>query len=140
MELPTSVRDDIKEFLRLDDGLKDARVRMKESRDALKDRKERVIEFMRKSSVSKLVVRKGEQTLFLQEKELKIRPDASVIRCKLQELMRQGIVDPEKIFEEINKCGGSKTVWRLMRRAKRVVSSKKKQEEDGSETEDGGQA
>lgn len=129
MELPQSVRESIKEFLRLDDGLKDARVQMKESRDAMNDNKQRIIDYMRKSSVSKLVVRKGEQTLFLQEKELKIRPDASVVRAKLQELMRQGVTDPETIFLELNKCGGSKTVWRLMRRAKRA-SKKTDDEED----------
>lgn len=132
MELTSALRDDIKEFLRLDDGLKDARIRMKESRDAMNARKESIIDYMRKASISKLVVRKGEQSLLLQEKELKIRPDATVVRCKLQELMRQGITDPEKIFEEINKCGGSKTVWRLMRRSKRV----KKANDDNSPASD----
>lgn len=140
MELTQAVKDDIKEFLRLDDGLKDARVRMKESRDAMNDRKERIIVYMRKATISKLVVRKGEQTLFLQEKELKIRPDATVVRAKLQELMRQGVTDPEKIFEEINKCGGSKTVWRLMRRAKRVAPKKKDEDQDDAEPEEPGQA
>ena len=131
-ELPQSVKEDIREFLRLDDGLKDARVQMKESRDSMNDRKENIIDYMRKGSITKLLVHKGETALFLQEKELKVRPDASVIREKLQELMRQGIVDPEKIFEEINKCGGSKTVWRLMRRSK-SLKKKKIAVEDGGQ-------
>ena len=125
METPASFKEDIKEYLRLDDGLKDARVQMKETRTVMNEHKENIITYMKSSKISKIMVRKGEQTLFLVEKELKIRPEAEVIRCKLQDLMKQGIIDPEKIFEEINKCGGSKTVWRLMRRAKRKPNAKK---------------
>jgi hypothetical protein len=125
-EVPSDVKGDIKEFLRLDDGLKQARLDMKESRDALNAHREHIIEYMRSSETPRLSARKGDVTLILQEKEQKIRPEASVIKSKLQELLQQGVSDPERIWEEIDKCGGTKTVWKLARRSKRKPSEKKK--------------
>ena len=124
-EVPSSTKNDIKEFLRLDDGLKQARLDMKDSRDSMNDYRDKIIEWMRSSNTPKLSVRKGEATLILQEKEVKIRAEADVIKAKLQELMSNKIMDPEKIWEAINACGGSKTVWKLARRSKRKPSEKK---------------
>jgi hypothetical protein len=125
-EVPSSTKNDIKEFLRLDDGLKQARLDMKESRDSMNEYRDRIIEWMKSSETPKLSVRKGEGTLILQEKEVKVRADADVIKAKLQELMSKNITDPEKIWEEINACGGTKTVWKLARRSKRKPSENKK--------------
>ena len=119
------VKASIKEFLRLDDGLKQARLDMKDSRNVMNEHKEKIIEFMRSNNIPKLSARKGEATLSLQEKEVKIRADGEVIKNKLQELMSKGITDPQTIFDEINKCGGTKTVWRLARRSKRKPSASK---------------
>jgi hypothetical protein len=125
--VPSAIKASIKEFLRLDDGLKQARLDMKESRAVLNEHKEKIIDFMRESDVPKLSARKGEATLMLQEKEVKIRADADVVKNKLQELLAKGVTDPQTIYEEINKCGGVRTEWRLARRSKRKPSDKPKQ-------------
>ena len=39
--------------------------------------------------------------------------------------MARGVTDPETIYEEIAKCGGSKQVWKLSRRTKRTSKPKK---------------
>lgn len=124
ISIPSNIKADIKEFLRIDDGLKDARLQMKESRGSMNECREHIIDFMKKSDVFELEVGKGAQKLMLQEKELKIRADAEVIKAKLQEMLSQGITDTEKIWEEINKCGGTKTVWKLARRSKRKQQPK----------------
>ena len=125
--VPAAIKASIKEFLRLDDGLKQARLDMKETRTAMNEHREKIIDFMRNGEVPKLSARKGEATLILQEKEVKIRADGEVIKSKLQELMAKNITDPQVIFDEINKCGGTKTVWRLARRSKRKPSDKPKE-------------
>jgi hypothetical protein len=124
--VPSAVKASIKEFLRIDDGLKQARLDMKESRTVMNDHKEKIIDFMRSSDIPKLSARKGDATLILQEKEVKIRASSEVIRGKLQELMSKGVTDPQVIFDEINKCGGIKKEWRLARRSKRKPSDKPK--------------
>lgn len=124
--VPSAIKGSIKEFLRLDDGLKQARLDMKESRTAMNDHREKIIDFMRSSDIPKLSARKGEATLILEEKEVKIRPDGEVMKAKLQELISKGVTDPQVIWDEISKCGGSKTVWRLARRSKRKPSNKPK--------------
>jgi hypothetical protein len=124
-EVPANIKSDIKEFLRLDDGLKQARLDMKDSRNALNEHRESIIDFMRDTNTLMLSARKGDVTLSLQEKEIKIKPDASVAKSKIEELMKQGVTDPAIIWEELSKCGGFKKVWRLARRSKGSSKSKK---------------
>ena len=120
-EVPTSVKSDIKEFLRLDDGMKQARLDMKESRGVMNEHRENIIKYMRHSKSDKLAARKGEVTLLLQQKQQKIRPDTTVVKEKIKELMDNGVTDPTKIWEEIDKCGGTRDVWKLARRSKRTA-------------------
>lgn len=128
-EIPQGIRTDIKEFLRLDDGLKDARLQMKESRDALNEHRESIIGYMRASETAELEVRKGSQKLILQEKIQKVRPETEVIKSKLAELLASGEKDANKIWDEINKCGGTKSTWKLARRSKRKAPAADKDKE-----------
>lgn len=127
-DIPKDVLVDIKEFIRLDDGLKDSRIEMKERREEMAEHKESIIDYMKSHDMDKLPLEVGkiEQCLYLQEKEHKIRPDGKLVQQKLQEMIAQGITDPEKIYEEINSCGGVKSVWSLARRSKVVRKSKPK--------------
>lgn len=123
--IPSNVKADIKEYVRIDDGLKEARGQMKEARSGMKECSERIIDFMRKADMEKFSLKKGEQFLILQEKTLKVRPDAEVIKAKIRELIEEGKTDPGLIWDEVQKCGGTKTVWKLSRRSKRKPSKPK---------------
>lgn len=122
--IPSAVKTDIKEYVRIDDGLKEARGQMKDARAGMKQCSERIIDFMRKADMEKFSLKKGEQFLILQEKTLKVRPDAEVVKAKLQELITSGKTDPAFIWDEIQKCGGTKIAWKLSRRSKRKQSTK----------------
>ncbi len=124
--IPSSIKSDIKDYVRVDDGLKEARGQMKEARGSMKACSERIIEFMRKSEMDKFSLKKGEQFLILQEKTLKVRPDAEVIKAKIRDLLAEGKTDPSLIWDEVQKCGGTKIVWKLSRRSKRKACKKPK--------------
>lgn len=117
---PQQVKQDVLEFVRLDDGLKNAREQMKGARQAMDECREKIICYMRETGVERMVIKKGSQFLELNEKQLKVRATAECIKAKLAELMRQNITDPETIYQEISKCGGTKQVWKLARRSKRT--------------------
>ena len=139
MEIPDSIRSDIKEFVRIDDGLKDAHTQMKSTREDMKGCIARIIAFMRQAEMEKFSLKKGEQSLILQEKTLKIRPSADVLRARLAEMLSEGQKDSAYIWDELNKCGGTKTTWKLARRSKRKASEKKaskKRAHTEMETED----
>lgn len=125
-QLPHNIKSDVLEFTRLDDGLKTAREQTKEARVALEECRERIISYMRDAEIERLGIKKGTQYLELVEKTCKIRPNAECVKQKLQELMDQKITDPAVIYEELNKCGGSKQVWKLARRARRGEGTGKK--------------
>lgn len=122
---PQQVTANVKEFVRLDDGLKKAREEMKGVRKAMEECRELIIQYMRESDVERLGIKKGSQFLELAEKQLKVRAPADCIKAKLKELMAKGVTDPEVIYEEISKCGGTKQVWKLSRRTKRTAKPKK---------------
>lgn len=124
--IPGNIKTDIKEYVRIDDGLKEARGQMKEARAGMKQCSEHIIEFMRTAGMEKFSLKKGEQFLILQEKTLKVRPDAEVVKAKLQELIAEGKTDPAYIWDEVQKCGGTRNVWKLSRRSKRKPSTSKK--------------
>jgi len=132
--LPPKVKADVIEYARLDDGLKQARGEMKEARKSMTDCRERIIDFMKESEIERLSMRKGTQYLELQEKQLKVRATSDEIKAKLREVLAAGATDPDYIFEQVNNCGGTKTVWKLARRSKRKAGekSKKKAEADGA--------
>ena len=127
---PKDIKANVIEFVRLDDGLKKAREEMKEARASMNESRERIIEYMKEAEVERLGIKKGQQFLELTEKTMKIRPSADCVRAKLTELMQKGITDPAAIYEEINKCGGTKQVWKLARRSKRT--GKKRSAPEGS--------
>ena len=122
--LPADVVKDIKEFLRLDDGLKDARIEMKERRAEMNEHKDGIIDYMHRRDIPKLELNNGDQCLVLSEKEHKIRPDAKLIRRTLDQMIAQGVTDSGKIVEAINSCGGVNKVWTLARRSKVVRKAK----------------
>jgi hypothetical protein len=130
MEIPESVKSDIKNYVRVDDGLKEAHSQMKGTKEEMKECAERIITFMRQSKMDKFSLKKGEQSLILQEKTLKIRPVAEAIHARLAEMLAEGKTDPSYIWDEIQKCGGTKTVWKLARRSKRKSDSKKRPRPD----------
>lgn len=137
IEIPQDVKNDVKEYIRVDDGLKEARLQMKESRAGLKECGERIIEFMKQSDMDKFYVKRGEQCLTLKETIHKVRPNSEQAQTKIQELLSQGISDPAKIWDEVLKCGGTKSVWKLSRRSKRKSSGKKrKPKKDALSSED----
>lgn len=123
-EVPASTKADVKEFIRLDDGLKEARAQTKEARKELEGCRERIVAFMRDSKIGRLGIKKGTQFLEAKEKTLRIRPKADVVKAKLQELMSRNITSPEEIYKAIQECGGTKTVWKLSRRSKRAPKVK----------------
>jgi len=123
--LPQTVKSDVLEFIRLDDGLKKAREEMKEARHAMEECREKIITYMRDTEVERLGIKKGAQFLELNEKQLKVRPSAECVKAKIAELVSKGITDPEVFYQEIGKCGGTKQVWKLSRRSKRTNKPKK---------------
>lgn len=125
MDIPDSVRTDIKEFVRIDDGMKEAHGQMKETKEGMKECAARIIAYMRQAGMEKFSLKKGEQSLILQEKTLKVRPTSEAIHARLAEMLAEGKKDPSYIWDEIQKCGGTKTVWKLSRRSKRKASEKK---------------
>ena len=126
---PQQVTANVKEFVRLDDGLKKAREEIKTVRKAMEECKELIIQYMREADVERLGIKKGAQFLELAEKQLKIRPTAECVKEKIKDLMAKGVTDPETIYQEISKCGGTKQVWKLSRRTKRTAKPK----EEGAE-------
>lgn len=131
MALPADIKQNVLEFVRLDDGLKKAREDMKGARASMNEAKEMIIEYMKEAEVERLGIKKGQQFLELTEKSLKIRPTADCVKAKLADLMQRGITDPSVIYEELNKCGGTKQVWKLARRTKRTA--KKRSATDAAE-------
>jgi len=125
---PQKVTANVKEFVRLDDGLKKAREEMKGVRKAMEECRELIIQYMRDADVERLGIKKGSQFLELAEKQLKVRATAEVVKEKIKDLMARGVTDPEAIYEEISKCGGTKQVWKLSRRSKRTAKPKKETE------------
>lgn len=121
---PQQVTINVKEFVRLDDGLKKAREEMKVARQSMDQCREQIICYMKDSNVERLSIKKGTQFLELSEKNLKVRPSAECIKSKLKELFEKNVVDPEVIYDEIQKCGGTKQVWKLSRRTKRSARPK----------------
>jgi hypothetical protein len=117
--LPQELKEDIREYIRVDDGLKDTRLKVKDARKGLNDHKDRIINYMRHMEMKKISLKKGEQSLILQEKELKVRATGEMIKKRLNELILSDVKDPDAIYAEIQKCGGVKTVWKLSRRTKR---------------------
>jgi hypothetical protein len=132
-EIPAATKSDVKEFVRLDDGLKDARSQTKVARKELEACRERIITYMRTAGIGRLGIKKGTQFLEAKEKTLKIRPHADVVKAKLQELISKSVTDPEEIYKAIQECGGTKQVWKLSRRSKRKPSSKKKKAQEDAE-------
>lgn len=130
--LPADIKANVLEFVRLDDGLKKAREDMKEARTSMNESRDAIIEYMKEAEVERLGIKKGQQFLELTEKTLKIRPSADVVKAKLAELMQKGIMDPSVIYEELNKCGGTKQVWKLARRTKRVAKKRSASAVEGS--------
>lgn len=126
MSLP---KEDIRSFLELDDGLKEARLQMKTARKDMTEHRDAIIDYMKSNDVEKLTVRKGQQFLLLTKKEYKKRPSSEVVKVKLAELMKEGVVDPERIFKEIQECGGSEDRWSLQRRSS-TKKDKKEQDKD----------
>jgi hypothetical protein len=127
-EIPASTKEDVKEFLRIDDGLKEARTQTKTARKELAERREKIIAFMRTSGIGKLGVKKGSQFLEAKERVIKVKPTSQAIKEKLKELVASGVSDSEQIYKAINECGGTKKVWRLSRRSKRAAAKKKKKD------------
>ena len=121
---PKQITANVKELVRLDDGLKKAREEMKIARKSMEECREMIIQYMRDAEVERLSIKKGSQFLELTEKQLKVRATADCVKDKLRELMSKGVTDPETIYEEINKCGGTKQVWKLSRRSKRATKPK----------------
>ena len=124
--LPSKIKSDVVEFVRLDDGLKVARTQAKEARDAMNECRERIVDYMKESEIERLGIKKGQQFLELCEKQLKVRPTAECVKSKLQELMSKNVIDPETIYTAISECGGTKTEWKLARRSKRQPGRPKK--------------
>lgn len=121
--IPTEIKSDVRKYISTDDGLKEARLQMKGVRADMKESAERIIDFMRKAGMEKFKLKKTGQCLILQEKELKIRPDSEAVKAKLRELLSSGQTDPAVLWDEVQKCGGTKTVWKLARRSKRKAAS-----------------
>lgn len=125
--LPSKIKSDVVEFVRLDDGLKTARKQSKEAREAMNECRERIIAYMREAEIERLGLKKGQQYLELCEKELKVRATAECVKAKLKELIERNVTDPEIIFKEISSCGGTKKEWKLARRTKRGTGDSSKQ-------------
>lgn len=123
MSLPQQVKNSVQEYVRLDDGLKNARHEMKEVRTTMENHRNEIIEYMKDMKIPRFELKKGTQYLDLVEKTLKIRPSAECVKQKLTELLAKNITDPETIYSEINKCGGTRHEWKLARRTKRSAST-----------------
>lgn len=134
-EIPSATKAAVKEFVRLDDGLKEAREQTKVARKGLEDCREKIIAYMREADVSRLGIKKGAQYLEAREKMVRIRPKAEIVKAKLQELLARNITDPEEIYKAIQECGGSRRIWKLSRRSKRKPREQKKKEGDKEEGE-----
>jgi hypothetical protein len=128
-EIPPATKNDVKEFVRLDDGLKEARAQTKVARKEMENCREKIIAYMKSNNIGRLGIKKGTQFLETKEKILKIRPRAEVVKLKLQELINKGISDPEAIYKAIQECGVTKAVWKLSRRSKRKPKEPKKKKE-----------
>lgn len=129
-EIPAATKAAVKEFVRLDDGLKEAREQTKVARKGLETCREQIITYMREADIPRLAIKKGTQYLESREKVVKIRPKAEIVKAKLQELLARNITDPEEIYKAIQECGGTRQVWKLSRRSKRKAREPKKKVED----------
>ncbi|MDR3540731.1 MAG: hypothetical protein P4L69_07135 [Desulfosporosinus sp.] len=125
---PQKVKTNVKEFVRLDDGLKKARLEMKETRKAMYECRDQIIDYMREAEIERLGVKKGSQFIELVEKDLKIRPSAECVKATIQELVDKGVTDPMTLYDAISKCGGTKHVWKLSRKTKRAATKRKEPE------------
>lgn len=119
-EQSTDIEKDVSEFVRLDDENKQANKDLKKVRDEIKNRKGRIIEFMKAKNIDRFSIKNNTQVLECCEKTLKRRATQDQIRAKLTELMTRGVNDPQVIMNELASCGGTVTEHRLFRRARRV--------------------
>lgn len=136
MALPQATVSDVKEFVRLDDGIKEATAQMKEARKGREAARARIIQYMCASDIKRLGIKKGSQYLEVKEKTLKVRAGADLMKAKLAELVKQGITDPDVLYREIMACGGTKTVWKLCRRNVRKRKAPSSSSSSSEPTED----
>lgn len=119
MQIPPNVKNDIKDFIRIDDAIKTAQNQMSSTRNKLKECRSHIIDFMVENKMTKFEVCNGDYTLLLRVKDVKIRPTFDDLSVLIKELVKTGVNDQEKILEHLYKCGGTKTTYRLARRNKR---------------------
>jgi DNA gyrase/topoisomerase IV subunit B len=123
-KLPQEVKQNVQEFVRLDDGLKKAKEDMKVAKQAMEECRTGIIDYMKEAGIPRFEIMKGSQHLDLVEKTLINRPSADCIRKKIADLLSQNITDPDIIYNEIKKCGGTRQEWKLARRSKRKPKAK----------------
>ena len=129
-EIPPSTKNDVKEFIRMDDGLKDARLETKAARKQLAEYRERIIQYMRETEITKLAIKKGTQILEIKEKTLKIRPRSEDIKTALEKLVLSKTPTAEEICATIKSCGGTKKERKLSRRGQRQTRKPKETPEN----------
>jgi hypothetical protein len=127
---PQSTVSDVKEFVRLDDGIKEATAQLKDAKKGREAARERIVKYMCSANVKRLGIKKGTQYLEAREKTTKIRACADVIKAKLKELVSKGVTDSDIIYKEIMSCGGTRKVWKLCRRSVRKQKQATPPEED----------
>ncbi len=120
----SSIATNVSEFIRLDDGLKVSRKKMKEVRAEINTLKSGIVEFMVREGIDRFTnIKGGTQCLECVEKTLKKRPTSEQMTAKLTQMLADGINDPAKLMEGLNSCGGTYTEHRLLRKTKRVSAA-----------------
>ena len=122
-----SFKDIVKQYIEIDDSLKQNAKQVAESKKERKELTLSIIDFLDKHREFEKVKTSGGGYLSIKEKQMKVPYTKEEKYMKLEELIRNGIKDPKTIFDELNKGAGTKTEIRLIRRCKPKQRSNKRQ-------------
>lgn len=124
-DLTEDVKRAIKKLIRKEDHIKDTTSELKGARAAVRDCKERILEWMGGCGVKSIDAKHGNK-LIRTEKTTLVRPTVEQQAKKLGELIQSGVTDSGVIMQELKECAGTRTDVKLHRRRPRKPSEKKK--------------
>jgi hypothetical protein len=113
---PAAVREDIREFIRLDNELKAASGEFRLARVQMKRHKGAVLRWMVASGTKQLRLKRHRSLLLVRMRPVRKRPTAAQQEAKLAELQAAGVIDPAVVVKALRECGVSEEQPRLYRR------------------------
>lgn len=118
----TTIKQYVKDYLEADDRIKNTNKSLKGTRDTKIWTRTQITKYMDATNTERINLGSAG---FLEcvQKKIKTRPTTKQMQDKLDELLRNGVRDPERLIMAMMSCAGTKTELRLLR--KKISGSKK---------------